>query len=580
MIVSAVSTLDKSSKIWGTGGWLPPEEREDLDWFMLVYFMGWSAVVHDLNDLDLNLMHKGRFKWIIFTSLTESIDSSKLNELIATAAGKGMNIIVRPGNMSVEILDKFKLTSVNERRTGQRVRWQGPGIQKKWKCTELFSFYPIQSTGNEEVWATIDNYPLIISKTIGENSHLVLLGFHPSKAQDQDGIFSSLLRNLLIFGIETPVVWIDWRGIMLLRMDDPGSSETVHHNIYSDVNKLKLQQWRSIGQILKKHNAKLNIGYVSGWVDDGNEARGFLKVDNVDVERHAGSIYPSPSIKYIRNRGGVEVPYDYQEEYLGIQSLLNENLIDVAVHGYTHIFPNYRRWLAAPDCYDSNHWYREFGADAIDYIDRRVKNGSNHPLEKAVDSITKYFNVPTITLINPGEKFTNSIQKKALDLGFKLISSYYTALRVEGKFCWTQHVCAPYLDRAATRWFDAEFPVIGYFHDFDISRFGSRWLDNNLQEWKKAGALCFFDFTTFRALLDLKFHLKREEGHYVLEIKNEQDIELKNPVKIGMKFTSGESVKHVTLRCKQEDVDITPHQLEGQLAYIQLNNLNLNDYNQ
>ena len=40
VVVIASSELRFEERVWGTGGWIPPTEREGLDWLTLVAFMG------------------------------------------------------------------------------------------------------------------------------------------------------------------------------------------------------------------------------------------------------------------------------------------------------------------------------------------------------------------------------------------------------------------------------------------------------------------------------------------------------------------------------------------------------------
>jgi hypothetical protein len=71
------------------------------------------------------------------------------------------------------------------------------------------------------------------------------------------------------------------------------------------------------------------------------------------------------------------------------------------------------------------------------------------------------------------------------------VSSYYFALRHDGRFCWTYHVCAPYLDTAESGWFDSGLPVVGYFHDRDPALHGLQWVRECLDAWARAGAKRF-----------------------------------------------------------------------------------------
>ena len=45
LLLAAEGALSPSARVWGTGGWLQPEDREALDWLTLVRFLGWEVEV-------------------------------------------------------------------------------------------------------------------------------------------------------------------------------------------------------------------------------------------------------------------------------------------------------------------------------------------------------------------------------------------------------------------------------------------------------------------------------------------------------------------------------------------------------
>jgi hypothetical protein len=496
LIVANLQQSELASDVWGTGGWLPPDDREYLDWFTLVTLLGWSAKVVTISELE-EALENGPYDWIILAFMPELIGNDAMESLIQTAINQQTNVIMRQGNLVFN--GTLQIGFHDKQYDCHEVTWCGRGDTRKWSCAQPVLINHFVRHSNCQIWAANENnFPVIVSKEFGKNCRFTILGFHPSEARDTAGAFSSILKHLLIHGHNHAISWIDWSGTMLLRMDDPGSSETVHHDIYEDSNKISAGQWKILGSILRNHLARLNIGYVSGWVDDGDEERGLLLVDGERIERTPGRIYPSPKVMYLRDTK----MYNYREEYEAIVNLVNEGFADIAVHGYTHIFPDHEKWLTATDGHCAEKWFREYSSEGMDVIEQHVKAGEMHPLEKASLEIYKYFKKNSATLISPGEKFTVKTQQKALEFNFKLISSYYTALRIDNRFCWAHHVCAPYLDKADSTWFDAELPVVGYFHDFDICRNGTDWFDKQLMKWRKSGAVRFYDFSAFIAALE------------------------------------------------------------------------------
>src|SRR5262249_43938800 len=45
LVVASATELPSAQRVWGTGGWLPPEQREALDWLTLARFLGWGVAV-------------------------------------------------------------------------------------------------------------------------------------------------------------------------------------------------------------------------------------------------------------------------------------------------------------------------------------------------------------------------------------------------------------------------------------------------------------------------------------------------------------------------------------------------------
>ena len=45
LLVADGRELPSDARVWGTGGWLPPDQREALDWLTLARFSGWDVNV-------------------------------------------------------------------------------------------------------------------------------------------------------------------------------------------------------------------------------------------------------------------------------------------------------------------------------------------------------------------------------------------------------------------------------------------------------------------------------------------------------------------------------------------------------
>ena len=45
LVVADDPGLPSAASVWGTGGWLPPDRREALDWLTLARCSGWDVAV-------------------------------------------------------------------------------------------------------------------------------------------------------------------------------------------------------------------------------------------------------------------------------------------------------------------------------------------------------------------------------------------------------------------------------------------------------------------------------------------------------------------------------------------------------
>src|SRR5713101_56685 len=74
-----------------------------------------------------------------------------------------------------------------------------------------------------------------------------------------------------------PVAWHELERSLVLRMDDPGGAQNVYLRGWT-YPKLTESEWGALGADLRRRNGRLSVCYVSGWVDDGDAARGTLEV--------------------------------------------------------------------------------------------------------------------------------------------------------------------------------------------------------------------------------------------------------------------------------------------------------------
>jgi hypothetical protein len=505
LLLTTEDQLPERDPVWGTGGWLPPEQREALDWLTLLRFMGWEVAVTYPEEFCSVARAGQKLKWLVIAMPPDQLPSEVLVSVRRWLEREAILLIARAGTAADGLAASMGIKSTTEHARGQELHWNGTHPHRRWHCRNEVCLGTLQCEEIPDLNVTLDGQTLIAGRRTGPGM-MVFLGFHPGQARDQDAVLTSVLRHVLLHGSPAPAAALRWHGMLALRMDDPGSAELVHHDTYADCRKLDSSAWSQLGQVLADHKARLTVGYVPGWVDDGNANASELRVQGLPVPRKAGMVHPSPLVIYRRQvADDSTVTYDYQAEHGALLGLREQGVVELAAHGFTHMDPRLQAWLHAPDAHTHPKWFREFSPDAMRFLQNLPE--SMQPLSRSLDWIQLHFGHRPQVVIFPGEVFTTESIAAALNLDLQLVSSYYLAIRHARHFCWVQHVCAPYLDRADPAWFDAGLPVVACFHDWDISRGGIDWLQRCLQQWTRAGATALIDLDEVVARLSLRLSL-------------------------------------------------------------------------
>ena len=548
LVFAAANELPANERIWGTGGWMEPATREALDWVTLARLLGWGTEVRNLESVPALASH---YQWVILACNPDVLPSETIDWLQSLLAQRAVTVVARaaqPGTYWSRLAGAVRGA---EQLVSRELVWIGPGPERIWHCRKPLTGNRLRLAPGTMMWTSLSGNTVVAARRLGAGT-IATLAFHPSEARDTDGAASALLQHLLIWSAPPPVAWLDFNRTLILRMDDPGSSENVHHRIYSHT-KLSEDQWKAVGTILRHHKARLSIGYVSGWVDDGDSSRGELFVNQRKPPRVAGAIHPSPQVRYAQPNGASEtIVHDYAAEFRGIQRLRGEGLAEVELHGYTHMHPHTAAWAKAPDRYHQMQWYRELGEPASAAIAARP--AEQHPLALALTAFHGNFGTHPSTLISPGDQWTNQVLIHALELGLQLVSSYYLALRDSGRFCWSQHLCAPYLDRPDPSWFDSGLPVVGYFHDFDLAINGVEWLSRWLEEWVKVGVGRMIDLREFAAAVSRQVQIEKTGSDLRLRVFTNGAAELVRPLCIGLRLDDENGLTSVSVESENRIV--------------------------
>lgn len=497
VLLASGSELPPSSRVWGTGGWLPPEDREALDWLVLLRMLGYKVGVVYAEDTPPSFQTAP-------SALIVACDASRLSLqwrawLRYLVESTPALVIARPGLFDGDSASVEAGGSSRHFEASGALIWSGPGEPRRWTLTGPIPCFSLPRETGAQTWATLDDVPLMEARSAGLGV-IATLGFHPSAARDACGQFSALLKHL--FASLSPVSSpsLDLSGTVVLRMDDPGGAQNVFSADWC-YPKLGRAAWRRVGEILQAYSARLSVAYISGWMDDGDATRGELVVGGESVRRVPGRVYDSAAVVYRDLTGHAPGRiYDYTEEYHGLLELQERGLVSIELHGYTHMFPDSDCWISSSDRYKNKRWFREFSPEAVEYLERLPPG--RRPTVLGKHAIRRLFGTEPTTLICPGEEFTDFALEEALDAGLSLIGSYYLAVREQDRFCWGTHICAPYLDLADSRWLESELPAVGYFHDRDLALHGPGWLETQMEAWVRAGARRFIDYRTLAQVLE------------------------------------------------------------------------------
>ena len=567
LVVAPEGELPAARLVWGTGDWLPPEKREALDWLTLARLLGWGVEVTYMGKSALGAEACTGRRWIILACEPGCLGEEVVGLLAKRLMEEPILVVARAGAGGQAIARLAGAARNPERIAGRSLVWMEPGPGHGWRCRKSVEASALRLSEEASVWATLEDAPVVVARKVGRGL-IATLGFHPSQARDIDRAVTALLRHLLIWGSTAPVAWLDLEGTLVLRMDDPGGATNAHLRSWS-YSKLGEADWAAIGASLWRRNARMSIGYVAGWVDDGDTARGDLRVAGRAPHRVPGRVYPSPLVKY-RDRSG-HMPgtlHDYEAEFRGIQALRAAGLGEVELHGYTHIHPDSVSWAKAPDRYEATSWFRELGGRAEALIASRPPD--EHPLALGVAALRRYFTVHPTTLICPGDEWTDGSLERALELGLQMVSNSYLALRHEDRFCWTTHVCAAYLEQAGASWFDSGLPVVGYFHDRDAALEGISWIKRWLDSWQAAGARKLMDLRELAAAVGRRLYLEEHEGKLRLEVTSRGAPALVRPLTVILRLPGDRLPSRLPVSLDNRDVSLSVYPLAEGLGRIVL----------
>jgi hypothetical protein len=297
-------------------------------------------------------------------------------------------------------------------------------------------------------------------------------------------------------------------GVAVLRMDDAlfNGSSFQQDRRWPGALHVRLDEaaWARVRAVLARHEARMSVGVVTGYVDDGDPARGTLYRHRQAVtDRRCGTVYESREMGYVDRRGprpGRQ--YDYESEYRGVLAGVREGVLDAELHGYAHVSPDRAGWCRAPDRETNLEWLMELapppGRPTTAEDQRAI-------LEAGSRRIASWFGAPPSTLIPPSHGMNDDTERVARDFGLRLVNGPFLTLLRPDRVVQNSKVrtfWAHWADDGVTGVaLEAGYPFTVGLHDRELVRRGADWFDAFLGRWRAAGV------TRFVTLRELAAHL-------------------------------------------------------------------------
>lgn len=244
------------------------------------------------------------------------------------------------------------------------------------------------------------------------------------------------------------VVVPDLRGVLVLRLDDPGAAVKEHLTPWAH-RPMGAADWAALWRTLD------GFGRLSAFC-----CPGYVRAD--------GSVVDSRT--------------ERPEEWAGLADGVRRGLADLECHGWTHMHPDLRAWAQAADRLGDPGWFRELWPPGT-------------PQEPSVDEQAERLSrwragtgSPGTAVVAPGEAWGVNTLAAAARLGFALFNSWGLCFLDGPTPTWSVGIGSPYLDRPDPRWFADCLPQIGYCHDRDLVVNGPGWFGEQLAAWRDCGA--------------------------------------------------------------------------------------------
>lgn len=251
--------------------------------------------------------------------------------------------------------------------------------------------------------------------------------------------------------------------------------------------------WARVRAALARHQARMSVATVTGYVDDGDPGRGLLyRGGRLVTRRRCGDVYDSREMVYV-DRAGPRPGrrYDYEREYRGLLAGVREGLLDPEVHGHAHVHDR-EGWCRAPDRETNLEWLMELaspqGRPTTAEEQRRV-------VEEGSRRLAAWFGVSPSALVPPAHGMDEATELAARDAGLRLVDGPFLSILRPDRVIQNRKIktfWAHWPDEGLTdAALEAGYPFVVGLHDRELARRGPEWFDGFLGRWRARGVRRF-----------------------------------------------------------------------------------------
>lgn len=239
----------------------------------------------------------------------------------------------------------------------------------------------------------------------------------------------------------------DLRGVLVLRLDDPGAAVRRHLRGWAHTD-VPPEAWSSLVERLRGWG-RVSVFCCPGWVDDDGTVRASREVNPA--------------------------------EWAALDDAVRAGVADLECHGFTHLHPDTAAWAAAADRFEAPEWYREM------WPPRQLEEPG---VDEQACRIAKWQATcgQGTTLVAPGEAWGLNTIAAARCRGLRLFTSWGLCRLDSPVPTWSVGIGSPYLDEAHPSWLATGLPAVGYWHDRDMAVHGPDWVGRQLDAWRDCGA--------------------------------------------------------------------------------------------